>query len=159
MRLSPARLRASPSWVPPGTLLAMGIPSAAPREATPVIVAREVSKTFRVPEERRHTLKERVLHPRRRTRYQTFKALNDVSFAVESGEFFGIAGRNGSGKSTLLKCLAGIYGADGQIWRRGRLSTLIELGVGFSMDMAAKRQRRDERDHARAIPAGGPQAI
>ncbi|MGB8875361.1 MAG: ABC transporter ATP-binding protein [Solirubrobacteraceae bacterium] len=116
----------------------MGIPSAAPREATPVIVAREVSKMFRVPEERRHTLKERVLHPRRRTRYQTFKALNDVSFAIESGEFFGIAGRNGSGKSTLLKCLAGIYGADGQIWRRGRLSTLIELGVGFSMDMAAK---------------------
>ena len=137
-RLSPAGLRASLSWVPPGTLLAMGIPSAAPREATPVIVAREVSKTFRVPEERRHTLKERVLHPRRRTRYQTFKALNDVSFAIESGEFFGIAGRNGSGKSTLLKCLAGIYGADGQIWRRGRLSTLIELGVGFSMDMAAK---------------------
>ncbi|MGP0035557.1 MAG: ABC transporter ATP-binding protein [Solirubrobacteraceae bacterium] len=116
----------------------MATPSAPPLEATPVIVARDVSKTFRVPEERRHTLKERALHPRRRTRYQTFKALNDVSFAVESGEFFGIAGRNGSGKSTLLKCLAGIYGADGQIWRRGRLSTLIELGVGFSMDMAAR---------------------
>jgi len=112
--------------------------SAPPREATPVIVAREVSKTFRVPEERRHTLKERVLHPRRRTRYQTFNALRDVSFAVESGEFFGIAGRNGSGKSTLLKCLAGIYRADGDIWRRGRLSTLIELGVGFNPDMAAR---------------------
>ena len=116
----------------------MATPSVSPREATPVIVAREVSKTFRVPEERRHTLKERVLHPRRRTRYQTFNALRGVSFAVESGEFFGIAGRNGSGKSTLLKCLAGIYGADGQIWRRGRLSTLIELGVGFNMDMAAR---------------------
>ncbi|MBV8946845.1 MAG: ABC transporter ATP-binding protein [Solirubrobacterales bacterium] len=97
-----------------------------------------MSKTFRVPEERRHTLKERALHPRRRIRYQTFRALNDVSFAVGPGEFFGIAGRNGSGKSTLLKCLAGIYGADGQIWRRGRLSTLIELGVGFNIDMAAR---------------------
>jgi ABC-type polysaccharide/polyol phosphate transport system ATPase subunit len=97
-----------------------------------------VSKTFRVPEERRSTLKERALHPRHRTRYQTFRALKSVSFAVESGEFFGIAGRNGSGKSTLLKCLAGIYGADGQIWRRGRLSTLIELGVGFNLDMAAR---------------------
>jgi ABC-type polysaccharide/polyol phosphate transport system ATPase subunit len=106
--------------------------------ATPVLVARDVSKTFRVPEERRHTLKERALHPRRRTRYQTFQALHNVSFGVESGEFFGIAGRNGSGKSTLLKCLAGIYGSDGQIWRRGRLSTLIELGVGFNMDMAAR---------------------
>ena len=83
-------------------------------------------------------LKERALHPRRRTRHQTFQALRDVCFAVQSGEFFGIAGRNGSGKSTLLKCLAGIYGADGQIWRHGRLSTLIELGVGFNMDMAAR---------------------
>jgi ABC-type polysaccharide/polyol phosphate transport system ATPase subunit len=116
----------------------MATASGAARTETPVIVARDVSKTFRVPEERRHTLKERVLHPRHRTRYQTFNALHDVSFAVERGEFFGIAGRNGSGKSTLLKCLAGIYGADGQIWRRGRLSTLIELGVGFNMDMAAR---------------------
>jgi ABC-type polysaccharide/polyol phosphate transport system ATPase subunit len=106
--------------------------------ADPVIVARDVSKTFRVPEERRHTLKERALHPRQRTRYQTFRALNDVSFAVQSGEFFGIAGRNGSGKSTLLKCLAGIYQADGDIWRRGRLSTMIELGVGFNLEMAAR---------------------
>ena len=61
-----------------------------------------------------------------------------VSFAVERGEFFGIAGRNGSGKSTLLKCLAGIYQREGDIWCRGRLSTLIELGVGFNMDMAAR---------------------
>jgi ABC-type polysaccharide/polyol phosphate transport system ATPase subunit len=104
----------------------------------PPLVVRNVSKTFRVPEERRHTLKERVLHPRRRTRHQSFRALNDVSFAVASGEFFGIAGRNGSGKSTLLKCMAGIYRAEGEIWRRGRLSTLIELGVGFNPDLAAR---------------------
>jgi ABC-type polysaccharide/polyol phosphate transport system ATPase subunit len=118
--------------------LTMPSTSAAPRATDPVIVARDVSKTFRVPEERKHTLKERALHPRRRTRYQTFRALNNVSLAVQSGEFFGIAGRNGSGKSTLLKCLAGIYQADGDIWRHGRLSTLIELGVGFNLDMAAR---------------------
>src|SRR5450631_1618250 len=104
----------------------------------PAVVARSVSKTFHVPEERRHTLKERALHPRRRVRARDFRALRDVSFAVAQGEFFGIAGRNGSGKSTLLKCLAGIYQADGDIWCRGRLSTMIELGVGFNMDMAAR---------------------
>jgi ABC-type polysaccharide/polyol phosphate transport system ATPase subunit len=104
----------------------------------PAVVARSVSKTFRVPEERRHTLKERALHPRRRTKHQTLRALKDVSFAVQPGEFFGIAGRNASGKSTLLKCLAGIYHAEGDIWCRGRLSTFIELGVGFNPDLAAK---------------------
>ena len=71
-------------------------------------------------------------------RTATSKRCENVSFAVEPGEFFGIAGRNGSGKSTLLKCLAGIYQADGDIWCRGRLSTMIELGVGFNMDMAAR---------------------
>jgi ABC-type polysaccharide/polyol phosphate transport system ATPase subunit len=116
----------------------MALSSGPSRDADPVLVAHEVSKTFRVPEERRLTLKERALHPRRRTRYQTLRALQNVSFAVQSGEFFGIAGRNASGKSTLLKCLAGIYGAEGQIWRRGRLSTLIELGVGFNLEMAAR---------------------
>ncbi|MGA2013508.1 MAG: ABC transporter ATP-binding protein [Solirubrobacteraceae bacterium] len=107
-------------------------------ERLPVVVARSVSKSFTVPEEQIHTLKERALHPRRRIRRQTFQALNDISFAVEPGEFFGIAGRNGSGKSTLLKCLAGIYQADGEIWCRGRLSTFIELGVGFNPDLAAR---------------------
>src|SRR5438876_7454847 len=94
--------------------------------APPPIVAESVSKTFRVPEERAHTLKERALHPRRRTVHQSFTALRDISFQVDRGEFFGVAGRNGSGKSTLLKCLAGIYGVDtGRIWMNGRLSTFI----------------------------------
>ncbi len=85
-----------------------------------------------------HTLKERALHPLRRTRNEELHALKDISFAVAPGEFFGIVGRNGSGKSTLLKCLAGIYRADeGKIWCNGRMSTFIELGVGFNPDLAA----------------------
>ena len=101
-------------------------------EALPAIVVRDVGKTFRVPEQRVHTLKERALHPRRRIGYRTFRALDSISFAVSRGEFFGIVGRNGSGKSTLLKCMAGIYACEGDIWCRGRLSTFIELGVGFN---------------------------
>jgi ABC-type polysaccharide/polyol phosphate transport system ATPase subunit len=97
-----------------------------------------VSKTFRIPVEQVHTLKERALHPFRRTTYDTLRALREVSFEVEEGEFFGILGRNGSGKSTLLKCLAGIYRADsGAVFVNGRMSTFIELGVGFNPDLAA----------------------
>jgi ABC-type polysaccharide/polyol phosphate transport system ATPase subunit len=97
-----------------------------------------VSKTFSIPREQVHTLKERALHPFRRAGHDDLRALRDVSFAVEPGEFFGIVGRNGSGKSTLLKCLAGIYRTDrGRIYVDGRMSTFIELGVGFNMDLAA----------------------
>jgi ABC-type polysaccharide/polyol phosphate transport system ATPase subunit len=109
------------------------------RDARPPIVVDSISKTFRVPEERVHTLKEYALHPLRHRRHQTFEVLQDISFHVGRGEFFGIAGRNGSGKSTLLKCLAGIYGVNsGRIWMDGRLSTFIELGVGFNQDLAAR---------------------
>lgn len=104
----------------------------------PALAAREVHKRFRIPEERSHTLKERALHPLRRSRHEDLHALKDISFAVQPGEFFGIVGRNGSGKSTLLKCLAGIYRVDeGAIWCNGRMSTFIELGVGFNPDLAA----------------------
>jgi len=98
-----------------------------------------VSKTFRIPHERVSTLKERALHPLRRSGFDRFDALRNVSFAVEPGEFFGIVGRNGSGKSTLLKCMAGIYRTDsGAIYVNGRMSTFIELGVGFNPDLAAR---------------------
>jgi ABC-type polysaccharide/polyol phosphate transport system ATPase subunit len=107
--------------------------------STPAVVVDGVSKAFELPHERVHTLKERALHPLRRTRTDTLHALRDVSCSVAPGEFFGIVGRNGSGKSTLLKCLAGIYSTDsGRIYLDGRLSAFIELGVGFSMDLPAR---------------------
>jgi ABC-type polysaccharide/polyol phosphate transport system ATPase subunit len=108
-------------------------------DTPPVVAVENVSKTFQMPHERVHTLKERALHPLRRSASDRFQALQDVSFDVRRGEFFGIVGRNGSGKSTLLKCLAGIYGVDsGTIKMDGRLSTFIELGVGFNPDLAAR---------------------
>ena len=108
-------------------------------DGMPAVVVDNVSKTFTLPKEQVHTLKERALHPFRRAGSNRFEALNDVSFAVQRGEFFGIVGRNGSGKSTLLKCMAGIYGVDaGSIYLNGRVSTFIELGVGFNPDLAAR---------------------
>ena len=105
----------------------------------PAVSVEGVGKEFRLPHERAHTLKERALHPFRRPGAERLQALDAVSFAVAQGEFFGIVGRNGSGKSTLLKCLAGIYKVDrGEIRMRGRLSTFIELGVGFNPDLPAR---------------------
>ena len=100
---------------------------------------RNVEKTFHIPRRQMHTLKERALHPFRSTEHDVLRALDDVSFEVGDGEFFGIVGRNGSGKSTLLKCLAGIYAHDaGSIAVAGRLAPFIELGVGFNMSLTAR---------------------
>ena len=105
----------------------------------PAVVVDNVSKSFHLPRERVHTLKERALHPLKSSGHERLDALKEVSFAVEQGEFFGIVGRNGSGKSTLLKCMAGIYRLDGgAIYMDGRVSTFIELGVGFNPDLAAR---------------------
>src|SRR4051794_33238781 len=108
-------------------------------EAVNAVVVEGVSKKFEIPHEVSHTLKERALHPFRRPQKHVLQALQDVSFQVEKGEFFGVVGRNGSGKSTLLKLMAGIYRSDaGTIGIAGRLSTFIELGVGFNPDLEAE---------------------
>ncbi|MFN8161816.1 MAG: ABC transporter ATP-binding protein [Solirubrobacterales bacterium] len=110
------------------------------RAAAPVVIeASGVEKTFRIPDQRIDSLKERVVRPFSRVEYRELHALRDVTFEVRRGEFFGIVGRNGSGKSTLLKILASIYRADaGRIRMAGRLAPFIELGVGFNHDLTAR---------------------
>ncbi len=121
------------------TLTGWGEPRRRRDDGPPVITARGVNKTFRIPRHRPTTLKERVLHPFRVIPKIEFDAAQDVSFTVNEGEFFGVAGRNGSGKSTLLKMIAGIYTPDsGTIDVRGRISPFIELGVGFNPELTAR---------------------
>jgi ABC-2 type transport system ATP-binding protein len=103
------------------------------------IEVRGVEKTFRVPDHRIDSLKERATHPLRRVEYRELRAVRGISFDVHDGEFFGIVGRNGSGKSTLLKILASIYRADaGSIRMAGRLAPFIELGVGFNPELTSR---------------------
>ena len=103
------------------------------------IVATGISKTFEIPHERQTRLKEALLRSRQRAAFDVNHALRDVSFSVESGEFFGVVGPNGSGKSTLLKILAGIYEPDrGAARITGLLLPFIELGVGFNAELNAR---------------------
>jgi branched-chain amino acid transport system ATP-binding protein len=37
------------------------------------------------------------------------RALDDVSFTVDSGELFAVIGPNGAGKSSLFNCISGVY--------------------------------------------------
>jgi ABC-type polysaccharide/polyol phosphate transport system ATPase subunit len=98
----------------------------------------DVSKRYRIYTERNASLKAALLSGRR-SRYEDFWALRDVSFEIRSGSTFGLIGENGSGKSTLLKCLARILVPDkGRIQTTGRVASLLELGAGFHPELSGR---------------------
>ena len=52
--------------------------------------------------------------------YQDVKAVDDISFSVERGEFFGFLGVNGAGKSTTINMLCTLQEpTEGQAWVNG----------------------------------------
>ncbi len=49
-------------------------------------------------------------------KYETVKAVNNISFEIKEGELLGFIGPNGAGKTTTLKCLSGLlYPTSGRI--------------------------------------------
>ena len=60
------------------------------------------------------------------------RALDDVSFDIEQGEFFGLLGPNGAGKTTLISILAGLA--------RATAGSVAVLGHDVYSDYAAARR-------------------
>ena len=109
------------------------------------ISVRSLSKEYRIFARPHH----RVLEPlfRRFGSPREFgmrvKAVDDVSFEVESGSTLAIIGRNGSGKSTLLEMITGTLSpTGGEAVVDGRVSALLELGAGFNPDFTGRQNYR-----------------
>ncbi len=102
------------------------------------IEVKDISKQFRLYNEKHTSLKERVIHGGKMP-FTPFWALRDVNVDINQGETFGLLGRNGCGKSTLLKCVAGILKpTTGEIRVRGSLAAMLELGAGFQPDLSGR---------------------
>lgn len=104
------------------------------------VEVKNLRKSFRIPTEQSSGIKQKIInHMRGIKGYRDFTPLDNISFEIEEGDFFGIVGRNGSGKSTLLKLLAGIYTPDaGGVTVNGSLVPFIELGVGFNPELTGR---------------------
>jgi ABC-2 type transport system ATP-binding protein len=105
-----------------------------------VVIVKDLYKSFKLPNEQASGIKQLIVNFLKHKRgYEAQHVLENISFEVKKGEFFGIVGRNGSGKSTLLKLLAGIYVPDnGLISVSGSLTPFIELGVGFNPELTGR---------------------
>ena len=103
----------------------------------PVVTVKHVSKTFHVPQAKHTQTLDHIIFGQ--TRRDTFTAVQDISFTVNPGEWFGIIGPNGSGKSTLLKCIAGIYQpTTGRVTTTQPLTPVFAFGAGFNLNLTAR---------------------
>ena len=105
-----------------------------------MIEVTDLWKTFRIPHEKRDTIFETLvgLFETKKKGYEELIALKDINFGVEKGEWLGVIGPNGSGKSTLLKIIANtIRPTKGRVKVNGRITSFLELGVGFQPDLTA----------------------
>ncbi|MCL2006569.1 MAG: ATP-binding cassette domain-containing protein [Treponema sp.] len=104
--------------------------------AETMITLENINKTFRVAKRRAgfgNAVK--ALFSRD---YDYIHALNDVSFAINSGEMVGYIGPNGAGKSTTIKIMCGILTPDSGLcdidgrnpWKQ-RIAHVREIGVVF----------------------------
>ncbi|MDX1468052.1 MAG: ABC transporter ATP-binding protein [Acidimicrobiia bacterium] len=101
----------------------------------PAIDVRDVGVTFRPYVDSRPTLRRGFRRSQREV-----VALRDVSFTVMRGEAFGVIGHNGAGKTTLLRVMAQTLApTTGSVTVRGRVSTLLSLGVGFKPELSGRR--------------------
>lgn len=73
-------------------------------------------------------------------RHSNFRAMNKLNLKVEKGEVLGILGKNGAGKSTLLKMITGVViPNEGEIKVNGKISSLLELGAAFNMELTGEQ--------------------
>ena len=104
-----------------------------------VISVKNVEKSFKIYNDKGHTLKERLLFFKQRNSYTRHEVLRGVTLEIKKGEVAGLVGHNGCGKSTLLKLMTKIIYPDrGKIEIKGKISSLLELGAGFHPDMTGR---------------------
>jgi len=102
-----------------------------------VIYLNDISKYYPIYKTPKERLKELIL---RKEYHKKFWALKDINLKVKKGETLGIIGENGAGKSTLLKIISRtLTPSSGEIYIKGCLAPILELGMGFHPEMTGRQ--------------------
>ncbi|ULQ56466.1 ABC transporter ATP-binding protein [Flavihumibacter rivuli] len=104
----------------------------------PIIVAKNISKTFTISEDSHNTVKHRLFNLFNPPKHKRVEALKMSSLEIRRGECIGLIGRNGCGKSTMVKLLAGVYPSDTGYININGTTMLMNLGVGMSHELTAR---------------------
>ncbi len=106
----------------------------------PTVSVQNVSITYRTTFEKVPTFKSAIVRFGRGERaVREVEALSGLSFDVPRGTAMGIIGANGAGKSTLMRAIAGVLPPNsGRIEVRGKISSLLALGVGFNGQLSGR---------------------
>ena len=104
-----------------------------------MIEVNNVSKVFRMYNERTDSVFSIIGNIGKLRRYRELWALRNISFRIKKGEFIGVIGENGSGKTTLLRVVAGILNpTKGNVKVYGKVTPFLELGLGFHDDLSGR---------------------
>lgn len=95
----------------------------------------EMTKTYQLHHEK-PTFFENVF---KKSKNESFVALNNINLDIHKGERVGIVGSNGSGKTTFLKIVSGISTpTKGKVKTFGKVVSLIDLGAGFHPELTGQ---------------------
>lgn len=107
-----------------------------------VIEFKNVTKHFKIYQNKSYSIKEKFLNKvlrRNKLQVTTMNVLKNASYKINKGETVGIIGENGTGKSTSLKLISNILKPnEGEVIVKGKISSLLEIGVGFQPDMTGR---------------------
>lgn len=104
-----------------------------------VISLHGVSKAYRQYPSKWARLKEWIL-PFMGVQHENHWVLKDINLEIDAKESVALVGFNGAGKSTLLKIISGtLQPSSGQVSIHGRVSALLELGIGFHEEFTGRQ--------------------
>lgn len=112
----------------------------APDDERPVVVdVHDLHVTYRVYDDAKLGIRERLAVGKLRRRYVEVKAVRGVTFTLREGDSLGIVGANGSGKSTLLTALTGLLPIEGGTIRVRSRPTLLGVGAVLRPQLSGRR--------------------